>query len=42
MNAMTYNNTKQYWATSILHKSDSQQQNIIHWIKTKSIFDLIQ
>lgn len=40
MNAMTYNNTKQYWATFILHKSDSQQQNdIIHWIKTKSTFD---
>ena len=29
-------NAKQNWETCILNKSDAQQQNVIHWIKTKN------
>ena len=40
MNAMTYNNAKQYWTTFKLNKSDTEQQNdIVYRIKTKNMFD---
>ena len=39
MNAMTYNNAKQYWTTFKLNKSDTEQNDIIYRIKTKNMFD---
>lgn len=43
MNAMAYNNAKQYWETSILYKSNAQhKKDVRHCIRTKNIFDQIQ
>ena len=39
MNAMTYNNAKQYWATFKINKSDTEQNDIIYRRKTKNMFD---